>query len=121
MANRYQIWDKESQIIVPAGKVFTPEEWIEIHPIAGLPGVDTVINTGVVNGGFLAEYNAFIKSYQDQGCGFEDCVTQDDCLQRIEEFEDEQNSIIPETPISPEERIAAALEAQVMMSLPDEE
>ena len=65
--------------------------------------------------------------YEEQGCDFFDCETPEEKLDRIEEFDAEQEAkaraaaeeaaLMPST----EERIAAALEAQVMMSMPDEE
>lgn len=118
--SRYQIWDKISNVIVPTGKVFTPEEWIEKYPVAALPDIDIVISGGTINGGFFAEYTSFIQHYIEQGCDFEGCESQQDCLDRIEQFEDEANTPDPDY-VSPEERMAAALEAQVMMALPDEE
>ena len=76
---RYQIWDKTSNVIVPTGKVFTPEEWIEQYPIAGLPDMDIVIAGGTVNGAFFSEYTSFIQHYTDMGCDFEGCESQQDC------------------------------------------
>ena len=117
---RYQIWDKTSNVIVPTGQVFTPEQWIEQYPVAGLPDIDVVIAGGIINGAFFSEYTSFIQHYIDMGCDFEGCESQQDCLDRAEQFEDEMNTPDPNY-VSAEERMAAALEAQVMMALPDEE
>ena len=117
---RYQIWDKTSNVIVPTGQVFTPEQWIERYPVAGIPDIDVVVSGSAVNGAFFGIYNAMIQMYQEQGCSFEGCESQQDCLNRIEAFEDERNTPDPNY-VDPQERVAAALEAQVMMALPDEE
>ena len=116
---KYQIWDKTSQVIVPTGKVFTAQQWMEQYPVAAIPSMDIVLAGGVINGGFFAVYDAFVQLYKDQGCDFEGCESQQDCLDRIEQFEDERNKPDPSY-VSPEERMAAALEAQVMMALPNE-
>lgn len=117
MAKRYQIWDKKSNIIVPTGKIFTPEEWVEQYPIAGTD-IDVVISAGVINGGFFGVYPQMIQMYQDDGCDFTGCESEEECLVRIEEFEDARNAEASKV-VSADERIAAALEAQVMMSMPD--
>lgn len=117
---RYQIWDKTSNVIVPTGQIFTPEQWIEQHPIAGIGTLDIVISGGVINGGFIGEYTSMIQTYTDAGCDFSGCTNQQECLDAIEAFEDARNEEAANA-ISNEERIAAALEAQVLLSMPDEE
>lgn len=117
---RYQIWDKVSNVIVPTGQVFTPEQWVEQHPMAGIDTLDIVISGGTINGGFIAEYTSFIQLYADAGCDFTSCTSQQECLDAIEAFEDARNEAAANA-VSNEERIAAALEAQVLLSLPDDE
>ncbi len=116
---RYQIWDKVSNVIVPTGQVFTPEQWIEKHPIAGVETLDIVISGGAINGGFIGEYTSMIQTYEEAGCDFSQCTSQRECLDAIEAFENARNEEAANA-ISNEERIAAALEAQVMLSMPDE-
>lgn len=116
---KYQIWDKTSNVITPIGEVLTPEQWIERYPMASLPNIKLVIGGGVINGSVCMEFTGMVDSYAKMGCDFSGCSTDQDYLDAIEAFEDEQNQ--PVEIITAEERIAAALEAQVMMSLPDEE
>lgn len=118
---RYKIWDKKSNIITPIGEVLTPEQWIKRYPIAGLDGVKMVVSGGVVNGAVLMEFTDTVENYKKKGCDFSACETDQDYLDAIEAFEDAQDTVVVPTGPSVEERIAAALEAQVMMSLPDEE
>ena len=120
MANKYQIWDKTSNIITPSGAYFTPEQWIAEYPMAGIDGLDIVIAGGVINGAFFAEYSSFIKMYEDAGCDFSKCTSQQECLDAIEEFEKSRAEGSGARVASPEERIAAALEAQVMLAMPEE-
>lgn len=118
---RYQIWDKTSNIITPVGEVLTPEQWIARYPMTGLDGIKTIIGGGVINGSVCIEFTGYVERYEKMGCDFSACTTDQEILEAIEAFEDSLNMrVVSEEPTA-EERIAAALEAQVMMSLPDEE
>lgn len=116
--SRYQIWNKTDNIITPIGEVFSPQEWISKYPMANIPGIKLVIGGGVTNGSVCMEYTSMVESYGKYGVDFSSCVTDQDYLDAIEAFEDMPPA---SDTVSTEERIAAALEAQVMMSLPDEE
>ena len=115
---RYVIWDETSRVIVPTGQVFTAEEWMDRYPMARLDDIYLVVAGGTINGAFCQEYTSFIEVYTQVGCDFTGCETMQDYLDRIEQFEDERNAQTSDY-TDPNERIAAALEAQVMMSLPD--
>jgi len=118
---RYAIWDKTTPIIVPSGKVFTAEEWMDKYPAARLDSITVVCSAGEVNGGFFGTLGQMVQMYEAQGADFSACETAEEKLEVIEAFEDEMNTpVVDDTP-SAEERIAAALEYQVMSSLPDEE
>ena len=120
MSTRYQIWDKTSTVITPSSEMFTPEQWIGRYPWINIPGTVPVIAAGMFNGGFIGELGEMKRMYESQGADFSECTTDQEVLDKIEEFETNPN---PDAVayISPEERIASALEAQVMMSLPDDE
>lgn len=118
MAKRYQIWDKTSPVITPIGEVLKPDQWIAKRPIAGVEGILTVVAGGVINGAFFGVYEEMLDYYGKLGCDFSECSTEQDCLDAIEAFEDAMNTT---TTASAEERIASALEAQVMMAMPDDE
>lgn len=121
MNKKYQMWDEVSPVITPNMKVFTPEEWMDKYPAAKLDGLNLVISGGKINGSFCTEYTSFVDMYEKMGCDFTGCTTQQEHLDTIEAFEDEMNKPNEEETVTAEERIAAALEAQVMMALPDEE
>ena len=114
--SRYKLWDKESNVITPIGEVLTPQQWIDRYPVANV--LPTVCGGGAINGAYFGVYDEMIELYTKQGCDFSECNTEQEHLDKIEEFEDIMNT--PAEVISAEERIASALEAQVLMSMPDE-
>ena len=116
---RYAIWDKQSPVIVPTGKIFTAAEWMEKYPVATIPSITVVCAAGEINGGFFGTLGQMVQMYSAQGADFSACHTAEDKLAVIEAFEDALNT--PNDEATAEERIAAALEYQVMASLPDEE
>lgn len=125
---KYQIWDKQSQVITPIGEVLTAEEWKDRYPMSKIDGIDLVIAGGVVNGAFCNEYTSFAGLYdremKESGIeGYENGIeglSKTEVLELIENFESNRNRMVRNT-ASTEERIAAALEAQVLMSMPDVE
>lgn len=119
MLKRYAIWDKQTTIITPIFEVLTPEQWIERYPVAGIPTITVVCGAGEVNGSFFGTLNQMVQQYEAMGCDFSECTTPEEKLEAIEAFEDYINT--PSTEPTTDERIAAALEYQVMASLPDEE
>ena len=118
MAKRYAIWNKQDPIITPVGEVLSAEKWVERYPVAGIPSITVVCAAGEVNGGFFGTLGQMEQLYAAQGCDFSACGTAEEKLEAIEAFEDALNA--PSTEPTAAERIAAALEYQVMASLPDE-
>ena len=115
---RYAIWDKQSPIITPVGEVLTAEQWIQRYPVAGVPSITVVCGAGEINGAFFGTLGQMVQMYENQGADFSACETDEDKLAVIGAFEDAMNT--PSTEPSTDERIAAALEYQVMASLPDD-
>ena len=116
---RYAIWDKTSPVIVPTGKIFTAAEWMEKYPAAAMDSITVICSAGEINGGFFGTLGQMVQMYEAQGADFSACTTAEEKLAAIEAFEDALSAGSGE--ISAEERIAAALEYQVMASLPDVE
>jgi hypothetical protein len=115
--SKYIIWDKVSRVITPVGEVFTPQQWMDRYPMSKLDGIDLVISgESAVNGAFCNEYSSFVALYKEQGCDFTGCETRQDHLDKIEEFEKERNEAGQDY-VSPEERIAAAEEGQLLVAL----
>lgn len=124
---KYAIWNKQDIILTPVGEVFTPEQWIQRYPIAGVDSITVICAAGEINGAFFGTLGQMVQLYTGMGCDFSACETAEDKLAAIEAFEDAREAEAKAAAeaaantISTEERIAAALEAQVLMSMPDEE
>lgn len=123
--NRYRFWDKTSDIYTlgiddRTGKNhFTAQEYIDTFaPWAANKNVKVIVGGGAINGTVFMEFESTKEHYARMGCDFSACETDDDYLRAIEAFEDNPPGANDPTN---EERIAAALEAQVMMALPDVE
>lgn len=114
---RYQFWDKLSDVYTPSGERFTAEQWAATYPWIKIPGAKMIITTGLINGGVAMEFEATKAYYKRLGAAITDEMTDDEVLTAIEDFEDNPPRSGESTP---EERIAAALELQNLLALPDE-
>lgn len=116
MAKRYQIWDKVSDIYTPVGEKVTPSEWISRYGWINAAGAVPVISAGIINGAFSGELNQMKEMCVRRGATFEEGLSNEQLLDAIEEFEDTPRPVVEAEP-SAEERIAAALEYQNLLSL----
>lgn len=114
----YAIWDKKTPIITPIGEVLTPQQWMDRYPVAKLPNITVLCSAGEINGGFFGTLGQLIQQYKNKGADFSLCKTDEDKLKVIEDFDLAAKNAADNTP-SPEERIAAALEYQMMTTMPD--
>ena len=121
--SRYAIWDKTSDIYTlgkdpTTGKShFTAQEYIDgFAPWVAIPSVKVIVGGGAINGTVFMEFEAAREQYKRMGAAITDGMTDAEVLAAIESFEDAP----PAAEATAEERIAAALEYQVMASLPDE-
>ena len=55
-SKRYVVWDEQSQVVTPSGRVFSAEEWFEMYPMARLDTIDLVLSGGVINGAICYVY-----------------------------------------------------------------
>ena len=132
--SRYAIWDKQTPIYTPVGEKLTPEQWIERYPVAGIPSVTVLCAPGEMNGGIFATLGQ-LKAMYDKDIDFSVYNTDQEVLDAIEAFLDEQeasqyakaqadaeakamNDELTATSLA---SIAASMEFQNMMTLPDEE
>lgn len=132
---RYAIWNKTDPIITPIGEVLTAEQWISRYPVAGVPTITVVCGGGEVNGSFFGTLGQMVDMYEKEGCVFTDDMTAEEKLEAIEAFEDEREATAKAQAEEKAEMeaanaemnamslasIAAQLEFQNMMALPDEE
>lgn len=114
---RYKIWDKQETIYTPSGEEFTPEQWLDRYKWAKRDGVKMVVSGELINGAFCGEFETMKHRAEKMGVTFTDGMTDEEVLAAIEEFE--MNPPGADQP-SIEERTAAALEAQVLMAMPEE-
>lgn len=112
---RYAIWDKTSPVITPIGEVLTAEQWVSRYPVAGVEAITVVCAAGEINGGFFGTLGQMKQMYENMGADFSACTTNEEVLTAIEAFEDAVNNA--ESAPDANERIAAALEYQNMLSL----
>lgn len=133
--NRYAIWNKQDPILTPIGEVLTAEQWIARYPIAGVPSITVVCAAGEINGGFFGTLGQMVQMYEKEGCDFSACETPEDKLAAIETFENEREAAArakaeneaankaanEELNAASLASIAASMEYQNMMTLPDEE
>ena len=113
---RYSVWNKEDIIVTPIGEVLSPAQWIERYPAAAQ--IKTVCGGNPdLRGEYFGIFSVMVANAQKAGCDFSNCESDQDFLDAIEAFEDAMNT--PSNEATAEERIAAALEYQVMASLED--
>jgi hypothetical protein len=115
--------------------VLTAEQWIEKHPVAGIPTITIICSAGEINGGFFGTLGQMVDMYEKEGCVFTDDMTAEEKLAAIEAFEDKREATAK---AQAEEKaaieaanaemnamslasIAAQMEFQNMMTLPDDE
>lgn len=116
---RYKMWDKVSDIYT-IGKdekgrnVWPASEYIAKNaPWAGNQNVKVIVGGGVINGTVFMEFEATKEHYIKAGAAISDSMSDEEVLAAIEEFEDSP----PKGEPTAEERIAAAMEYQNLMSI----
>lgn len=87
---RYAIWNKQDPVITPIGEVLSAPQWIERYPIAGIPSITVVCAAGEINGAYFGTLGQMVSMYEQQGCDFSGCATEDAKLAAIEAFENAQ-------------------------------
>lgn len=137
---RYAIWNKTDKVytlgIDPKhGRIdYTPEEWIARYGWCEIPGEYCVLAAGAINGAICIPLSKMVSDAERMGCDFTGCETPEDKLAAIEAFEDareaeaaaaaakaESDALNAEITASSLTSIAASMEYQNMMTLPDEE
>ncbi len=114
---RYKIWDRETDLVTPVGEVLTPEQVFARYPAAGLPNMKYIICDAPISMAVFMEFEATKEHYKHLGVPITDDMTDQEVLDAISYWEENP----PEPEPTAEERIAAMLEFQSMMMLPDNE
>lgn len=132
--SRYAIWDKQSPIITPIGEVLTAEQWIARYPVAGVPSITVLCAPGEVNGALFGTLGQLKEMYA-KNIDFSACATDQEALDAIEAYLDEQEAAAQAKAAEDAENkalneelnatslasIAASLEYQNMLTLDDVE
>lgn len=112
--SKYTIWNKTDILVTPSGRVLTPEDAFKEYPAAQLEGFKYVVLNQPVNMAIFFELESMKTHYKQQGVEITDGMTDQQVLEAIEAWENRPVEVVA----SPEERMAAALEFQAAMSLP---
>ncbi len=110
---KYKVWNGIDNLITPVGEVLTPEQVKAKYPMAGLPGMKFIVCDAPISMGVFMEFEQTKQTYKQMGVPITDDMTDQEVLDAISYFEENP----PETEPSAEERIAAAMEFQNLMSL----
>lgn len=119
MSKRYQIWNKIDDVYTPGGKKYSAEEWANKYEWTKIPESVPVLSAGMINGGRIGELSTMKEQAEQQGATFDEGLSNQQLLDAIEAWEDEKNAEAAAKAAEPtaEERIAAAMEYQNLLSL----
>ena len=112
---KYKFWNKSDKLYTPSGAVFTAEEYLAMNAWAGIDGVKCIIANAPINCAVFFEFGAYRDLCVKQGMVIPEGATDNEVLELISEWED--RVVEPES--TAEERIAAALEYQNLVSMDD--
>ena len=133
--SKYKIWNRLDTVYTygPPYK-FTPEQWMDKYPWAEVsPGV--ISGEGAINGAFCMPLAEMVSQATKDGCDFSACTNDEEALATLEAFEDFREAESKAKAIEEKQTkafneelsatalasIAASMEFQNMMMLPDEE
>jgi len=114
---KYKIWDKETSLVTPIGEVLTPEQVFARYPASSLADMKYVVCDAPISMAVFMEFEATKEHYKRLGVPITDEMADQEVLDAISAWEENP----PEPEPTAEERIAAMLEFQSMMMLPDNE
>lgn len=114
---KYKIWDRETSLVTPIGEVLTPEQVFARYPASSLTDMKYIICDAPISMGVFMEFEATKEHYKRLGAPITDDMTDQEVLDAISYWEEHPPAPEP----TAEERIAAMLEFQSMMMLPDNE
>jgi len=116
--SRYKIWNGEDVIYtLGAPYKYSPEQWKVKYPWCEVTPC-VISGEGAINGSICMPYADMLSIYAKQGCDFSECTTEQEHLDAIEAFEDLRNTPTGES--TAEERIAAAMEYQILQDMMSE-
>lgn len=117
MSSRYKLWNKTDIVKTRIGERLTPEEWILRHPEA--ESDYPIVCGGSINGDISDCLEDMLLRAEMAGFSTTLALSVDTAqaiLNELEAWEDERNAQAQNT-VSPEERMAAALEYQNLLTM----
>lgn len=111
---KYKIWDKQTTLVTPTGEVLAAEQVKAKYPASALPTMKYVICDAPISMGVFMEFTATKEHYKALGVPITEEMTDQQVLDAISCWEDNPPAPQP----TPEERMAAAMEFQAMMTIP---
>lgn len=112
---KYKIWDQKETLVTPVGEVLTAQEVFEKYPASQLPSFKFIIADAPISMAVFMEFESTKSQYKNLGAEITDGMSDEEVLAAITAFEEKP----AEAAATAEERIASALEFQVMMTLPE--
>lgn len=92
MAKKYAIWNKKDPIFTAEGKMYTAEEWLDKHPVARQESVVALCSASEINGALFATLGRTMQKLENEGADFSGCTTDEERLDAIHAFLDEQRA-----------------------------
>ena len=133
--SKYKIWNGTDTVYTfGAPYKFTPEQWKEKYPWSEVESC-VISGEGAINGAFCMPLSNMIANATKMGCDFSTCTTDEEKLATLEAFENAKEAEAAEAARVAAENeaatakmnasslasIAASMEYQNMLTLPDEE
>jgi hypothetical protein len=112
---RYKIWDRQETLVTPTMEILEPAQVFSQYPASLLPAFKFVIADQPINMAVFMEFESTKQHYAKLGVEFDEEMTEQEVLDAITAWEETPVQQIP----SPEERIAAALEFQTLLNMPN--
>lgn len=121
---KYKLWDKQSPIYTLGrdenGKmIWDAQEYIDTHaPWAANPAVKIIVADGPINGMVFMDFWNVKNRAIESGLEIPEGFTDEEVLGLLENWEDINN--LPDQTPTAQERIAAAMEYQNLLTMEDE-
>ncbi len=110
---KYKIWNRVDSLITPTGKVFTANDVFAQYPASAMAEIKFIVCDAPISMGVFMEFEQTKQQYAQMGAEITEDMTDQEVLDAISYFEENP----PEAEPSAEERIAAALEFQNLMTM----
>jgi len=112
---KYRFWDREETLYAPDGSEWTKEKILQQYGWMNSPDAKVIVSKPPISMAVFMEYTLTLESYKRNGLKLAEGLSDVEILDAMSDFEDRPAPLVA----SVEERTAAALEALVMLGMPD--